>query len=59
MLPYNHFGQNISELAVLGLQTFTLVVPLLGYMSILSWRQVGDTMILVQVGWSALRSDGR
>lgn len=50
MLPYNHFGQNISELAVLGLQTFTLAVPLLGHMSILSWRQVGDTMILVQVG---------
>jgi hypothetical protein len=48
-LPYNHLGHNFSELAVLGMQTLTLALPLLGHAGQLSWREVGDTMILVQL----------
>ena len=40
-LPYNHLAHNICELVVLGMQTLTLALPVLGHAGGLSWREVG------------------
>ena len=41
-LPYNHLAHNICELVVLGMQTLTLALPVLGHAGGLSWREVGN-----------------